>query len=39
LRPKLVATLHELGQLKPEDRIRKRIEKFGKMGFYNEVNA
>jgi acetyl-CoA carboxylase carboxyl transferase subunit alpha len=39
LRPKLVATLHELDQLKPEERIRKRIEKFGKMGFYDEVNA
>jgi acetyl-CoA carboxylase carboxyl transferase subunit alpha len=39
LRPKLVATLHELGQMKPEERVRKRIEKFGKMGFYNEVNA
>ena len=39
LRPKLAATLHELNQMKPEERIRKRIEKFGKMGFYNEVNA
>jgi acetyl-CoA carboxylase carboxyl transferase subunit alpha len=39
LRPKLSATLRELGQMKPEERIRKRIEKFGKMGFYNEVNA
>src|ERR1700722_17545858 len=39
LRPKLVATLHELEQMKPEERSRKRIEKFGKMGFYNEVNA
>ena len=39
LRPKLVATLHELDQQKPEERIRKRIEKFGKMGFYDEVNA
>jgi acetyl-CoA carboxylase carboxyl transferase subunit alpha len=39
LRPKLVATLHELDQLKPDERVRKRIEKFGKMGFYNEVNA
>jgi acetyl-CoA carboxylase carboxyl transferase subunit alpha len=39
LRPKLSATLHELSQMKPEERIRKRIEKFGKMGFYNEVNA
>jgi acetyl-CoA carboxylase carboxyl transferase subunit alpha len=39
LRPKLVATLHELDQMKPEERSRKRIEKFGKMGFYNEVNA
>ena len=26
-------------QMKPEERSRKRIEKFGKMGFYNEVNA
>src|SRR3984893_14882309 len=28
LRPKLVATLHELDQMKPEERSRKRIEKF-----------
>jgi acetyl-CoA carboxylase carboxyl transferase subunit alpha len=39
LKPKLVETLTELSQLSPEQRIEKRIEKFGKMGFWNEVPA
>ena len=39
LKPKLVETLNELGQFTPEQRIEKRIEKFGKMGFWNEVSA
>jgi acetyl-CoA carboxylase carboxyl transferase subunit alpha len=39
LRPKLVETLEELKQYSPEERIEKRIVKFGKMGFWNEVPA
>jgi acetyl-CoA carboxylase carboxyl transferase subunit alpha len=39
LKPRLVETLTELGQMTPEKRIEKRIEKFGKMGFWNEVPA
>ena len=39
LKPKLIETLHELRQYTPEQRISKRIEKFGKMGFWNEVPA
>jgi acetyl-CoA carboxylase carboxyl transferase subunit alpha len=39
LKPKLVETLTELNQLTPQQRIEKRIEKFGKMGFWNEVPA
>src|SRR6201992_3720841 len=34
LKPKLIEILHELRQLTPEQRISKRIEKFGKMGFW-----
>ena len=39
LRPKLVSTLHELGQMTAEERVETRIEKFGRMGFWNEVSA
>src|SRR5580693_144909 len=39
LKPKLIETLNELGEMTPEQRIEKRIEKFGKMGFWNEVPA
>jgi len=39
LKPKLVETIRELGQIDPEQRIEKRIEKFGRMGFWNEVPA
>jgi acetyl-CoA carboxylase carboxyl transferase subunit alpha len=39
LKPRLVETLKELSQFTPEERIEKRIEKFGKMGFWNEVPA
>ncbi len=39
LKPKLVETLNELSQFTPEQRIEKRIEKFGKMGFWNELSA
>jgi acetyl-CoA carboxylase carboxyl transferase subunit alpha len=37
LKPKLVETIHELKQISPELRIEKKIEKFGAMGFWNEV--
>jgi acetyl-CoA carboxylase carboxyl transferase subunit alpha len=33
----LVPVIKELKQIAPEDRISQRIEKFGKMGFYEEV--
>ena len=36
LKPYLINTIKELQQLEPEERIRKRIAKFGKMGFWNE---
>ncbi len=36
LKPKLAETLKELSQLSPEHGIEQRIEKFGKMGFWNE---
>src|ERR1700712_5424439 len=39
LKPKLIETLHELKKMTPEQRVEKRIEKFGKMGFWNEVPA
>ena len=32
----LIETLHELKQQTPESRIEKRIEKFGKMGFWKK---
>ena len=38
LKPFLVNTIAELEQIDPEERIRKRIEKFGRMGFWDEVN-
>jgi acetyl-CoA carboxylase carboxyl transferase subunit alpha len=37
LKPKLLQTLEELKQIPAEDRIKQRIEKFNKMGFWNEV--
>jgi acetyl-CoA carboxylase carboxyl transferase subunit alpha len=37
LKPKLITTLQELSQMTAEERIEKRIEKFGRMGFWNEV--
>ncbi len=37
LKKVLIDTLHELKQYSPEYRIDKRIEKFGKMGFWEEV--
>ncbi len=39
LKPKLIETINELKQQSPEYRIEKRIEKFGKMGFWNEVEV
>lgn len=37
LKDYLVKVLQELIPMQPEDRIRQRIEKFGKMGFWEEV--
>ncbi|MFI5153694.1 MAG: acetyl-CoA carboxylase carboxyltransferase subunit alpha [Chitinophagales bacterium] len=37
LKPKLIETLAELRDYTPEYRIEKKIEKFGKMGFWNEL--
>src|SRR6201991_2823693 len=39
LKPKLISTLQELGQMTAKERVEKRIEKFGRMGFWNEVPA
>jgi len=33
----LIPVLKELKQINPEDRVKRRIEKFGKMGFWEEV--
>lgn len=38
LKPRLLQTIHELRQISPEDRINQRIEKFNKMGFWDEVS-
>ena len=38
LKSYLVKTLGELNKLHPETRVDQRIEKFSKMGFYEEVN-
>jgi acetyl-CoA carboxylase carboxyl transferase subunit alpha len=38
LKDYLVKVLQELKPLSPEDRINQRIEKFGKMGFWQEVS-
>ncbi|WP_315824810.1 acetyl-CoA carboxylase carboxyltransferase subunit alpha [Paraflavitalea speifideaquila] len=37
LKPYLINTINELYQLTPEQRIQNRIEKFGKMGFWDET--
>ncbi|HEX4852380.1 MAG TPA: acetyl-CoA carboxylase carboxyltransferase subunit alpha, partial [Puia sp.] len=37
LKPKLIDTIRELKLLSPEYRIEKRIEKFSKMGFWDEL--
>src|SRR5689334_4316804 len=39
LKPYLINTINELKQMDPEDRVRKRIDKFNKMGFWDELPA
>jgi acetyl-CoA carboxylase carboxyl transferase subunit alpha len=38
LKPYLINAIQELQQFDPEERIRKRIAKFGKMGFWDELS-
>jgi acetyl-CoA carboxylase carboxyl transferase subunit alpha len=37
LKEHLITTINELKQMDPEERVRKRIEKFCKMGFWDEA--
>ena len=37
LKPRLIYTIHELQKLSPEERMNQRIEKFSKMGFWDEL--
>src|SRR5450755_1239212 len=37
LKPRIIQTIHELKSLSPEQRINNRIEKFNKMGFWDEL--
>jgi acetyl-CoA carboxylase carboxyl transferase subunit alpha len=39
LKPRILSTIHELKKLSVEERVEMRIEKFGKMGFWDEVPA
>lgn len=39
LKEAILPLLEELKQMTPEERIKQRIEKFGRMGFYDEVDA
>ncbi len=39
MKPYLINTIAELKQIEPQERVRKRIEKFSKMGFWDEVPA
>ena len=39
LKPYLIDTIKELKQIEPEERVRKRIAKFCKMGFWEEVTT
>jgi acetyl-CoA carboxylase carboxyl transferase subunit alpha len=39
LKTQLIKTLQELHIMNPTERINKRIEKYGKMGFYDELPA
>ena len=38
LKPYLIDTIRELQEIEPEGRVRKRIAKYGKMGFWDEVD-
>jgi acetyl-CoA carboxylase carboxyl transferase subunit alpha len=38
LKPHLVETIRQLQQIDPEQRIRRRIEKFGVMGFWDDMD-
>ena len=37
LKPRILGTLNELKQLSAGERVKRRIEKFGRMGFWDEV--
>jgi acetyl-CoA carboxylase carboxyl transferase subunit alpha len=37
LKPYLINTINELKAMDPEERVRKRIDKFNKMGFWDEL--
>ncbi|MFZ8305227.1 acetyl-CoA carboxylase carboxyl transferase subunit alpha, partial [Staphylococcus aureus] len=39
LKEHIVKALHEVKHKDPNDRINERIEKYGKMGFWEEVTA
>ena len=39
LKPYLINTINELKQMDPDERVRKRIDKFNKMGFWDELPA
>ena len=39
LKPYLINTINELKAMDPEERVRKRIDKFNKMGFWDELPA
>ncbi len=39
LKPYIINTINELKQMDPEERVRKRIDKFNKMGFWDELPA
>jgi acetyl-CoA carboxylase carboxyl transferase subunit alpha len=39
LKPYLINAINELKQIDPEERVRKRIQKFCKMGFWDELPA
>lgn len=38
LKPYLINTIRTLQEMEPEERVRKRIERFSKMGFWDEVH-
>ena len=39
LKPYLLKTIKELQQISPSERVEKRIQKFGAMGFWDELSA